>query len=70
MAEVLLVDRAEGVATLTMNRPESMNSLSTELKDALVQALADVGADTSVRAVVLTGSGRGFCVGQDLSEHV
>lgn len=70
MADVLLIDRTDGVATLTMNRPESMNSLSTELKDALVAALADVGADSSVRAVVLTGSGRGFCVGQDLSEHV
>jgi 2-(1,2-epoxy-1,2-dihydrophenyl)acetyl-CoA isomerase len=70
MTDVLLLDRTEGVATLTMNRPESMNSLSTELKDALVQALADVGADASVRAVVLTGSGRGFCVGQDLTEHI
>jgi 2-(1,2-epoxy-1,2-dihydrophenyl)acetyl-CoA isomerase len=70
MADVLLLDRTDGVATLTMNRPESMNSLSTELKDALVQALADVGTDDSVRAVVLTGSGRGFCVGQDLSEHI
>ncbi|HEX8093818.1 enoyl-CoA hydratase-related protein [Jatrophihabitans sp.] len=70
MADVLLLDRTDGVATLTMNRPESMNSLSTELKDALVQALADVGTDDSVRAVVLTGSGRGFCVGQDLGEHI
>ncbi|MDQ1740992.1 MAG: 2-(1,2-epoxy,2-dihydrophenyl)acetyl-CoA isomerase [Pseudonocardiales bacterium] len=70
MADVLLIDRADGVATLTMNRPESMNALSTELKDALVQALADVGTDDTVRAVVLTGSGRGFCVGQDLSEHI
>ena len=70
MADVLLIDRTDGVATLTMNRPESMNALSTELKDALVQALADVGTDDSVRAVVLTGSGRGFCVGQDLSEHI
>jgi 2-(1,2-epoxy-1,2-dihydrophenyl)acetyl-CoA isomerase len=70
MADVLLIDRTDGVATLTMNRPESMNSLSSELKDALVEALADVGADDSVRAVVLTGSGRGFCVGQDLSEHI
>lgn len=70
MADVLLIDRADGVATLTMNRPESLNALSTELKDALVQALAYVGADESVRAVVLTGSGRGFCVGQDLSEHI
>ncbi|MDQ1720328.1 MAG: 2-(1,2-epoxy,2-dihydrophenyl)acetyl-CoA isomerase [Pseudonocardiales bacterium] len=70
MADVLLIDRTDGVATLTMNRPESMNSLSTELKNALVTALADVGSDTEVRAVVLTGSGRGFCVGQDLSEHI
>jgi 2-(1,2-epoxy-1,2-dihydrophenyl)acetyl-CoA isomerase len=70
MADVLLIDRADGVATLTMNRPESMNALSTELKDALVQALADVGTDDSIRAVVLTGSGRGFCVGQDLGEHI
>jgi 2-(1,2-epoxy-1,2-dihydrophenyl)acetyl-CoA isomerase len=70
MADVLLIDRTDGVATLTMNRPESMNSLSTELKDALVQTLADVATDESIRAVVLTGSGRGFCVGQDLSEHI
>lgn len=70
MADVLLVDRTDGVATLTMNRPDSMNSLSTELKDALVQTLADVATDASIRAVVLTGSGRGFCVGQDLSEHI
>jgi 2-(1,2-epoxy-1,2-dihydrophenyl)acetyl-CoA isomerase len=70
MADVLLVDRAEGVATLTMNRPESMNSLSLELKQALLAALTDVAEDRSVRAVVLTGTGRGFCVGQDLAEHV
>ncbi len=70
MAEVLLVDRTDGVATLTMNRPESMNSMSVELKQALLAAVADVRDDASVRAVVLTGTGRGFCVGQDLAEHV
>ena len=70
MADVLLIDRAHGVATLTMNRPDSMNSLSTELKGARVEALAAVAGDESVRAVVLTGSGRGFCVGQDLGEHI
>ena len=69
MAEVLLVERDEGVATLTMNRPESMNSLSVELKEALRDILVEVSADDSVRAVVLVGSGRGFCVGQDLREH-
>jgi 2-(1,2-epoxy-1,2-dihydrophenyl)acetyl-CoA isomerase len=67
---VLLVERSEGVATLTMNRPESMNSLSIALKEALLVAARDVSADPAVRAVVLTGTGRGFCVGQDLREHV
>ncbi|CAN5381567.1 enoyl-CoA hydratase-related protein [soil metagenome] len=70
MADVLLVDRSDGVATLTLNRPESMNSLSVELKVALRDTLADVAEDDSVRAVVLTGTGRGFCVGQDLGEHI
>jgi 2-(1,2-epoxy-1,2-dihydrophenyl)acetyl-CoA isomerase len=68
--DVLLVERGDGVATLTMNRPESMNSLSVRLKEALLDAVADVAGDPAVRAVVLTGSGRGFCVGQDLREHV
>lgn len=70
MADVLLVERGDGVATLTMNRPESMNSLSVALKEALRDTLRDVAADRSVRAVVLAGTGRGFCVGQDLREHV
>jgi 2-(1,2-epoxy-1,2-dihydrophenyl)acetyl-CoA isomerase len=70
MTDVLLVERADGVATVTLNRPESMNSLSVELKQALVTQLDAVARDESVRAVVLTGNGRGFCVGQDLREHV
>src|SRR3954447_22556590 len=70
VSDVLLVERNEGVATLTMNRPESMNSLSVALKEALLDAAQDVAADPAVRAVVLTGTGRGFCVGQDLREHV
>ena len=70
MSDVLLVDRSDGVATLTLNRPESMNSLSVALKEALGAAVEDVCRDDAVRAVVLTGAGRGFCVGQDLSEHV
>ena len=70
MSDVLLVERSEGVATLTLNRPDSMNSLSVELKEALGAAVTEVARDDAVRAVVLTGSGRGFCVGQDLREHV
>jgi 2-(1,2-epoxy-1,2-dihydrophenyl)acetyl-CoA isomerase len=69
MSDVLLLDRAEGVATLTLNRPDSMNSLSTELKQALLQVLPELASDSSVRAVVVTGAGRGFCAGQDLAEH-
>jgi len=70
VSDVLLVDHSDAVATLTLNRPDSMNSLSVELKETLLAALHDVSADSSVRAVVLTGTGRGFCVGQDLREHV
>lgn len=70
MSDELLLDRADGVATLTLNRPESMNSLSVELKVALNTAVDEVSRDDSVRAVILTGAGRGFCVGQDLREHV
>jgi 2-(1,2-epoxy-1,2-dihydrophenyl)acetyl-CoA isomerase len=70
MSDVLQVERTDGVATLTLNRPESMNSLSVDLKLALRSALEEAAADPAVRAVVLTGAGRGFCVGQDLREHV
>ena len=63
------VERAEAVATVTLNRPDRRNALTRELKDALVAALAEVAADPSVRAVVLAGSGPAFCVGQDLGEH-
>ena len=61
---------AHGVATLTLARPEGMNSLTLATKIALRDTLHAVAADSSVRAVVLTGSGRAFCVGQDLKEHV
>lgn len=57
------------VAVLTLNRPDRRNALTRELKEALVAAVAEVGSDTSVRAVVLTGAGKSFCVGQDLAEH-
>jgi 2-(1,2-epoxy-1,2-dihydrophenyl)acetyl-CoA isomerase len=69
MADVVLVERVDAVVTVTLNRPESMNSLSRQLKEELGAALADAAADETVRAVVLTGAGRAFCVGQDLREH-
>lgn len=61
---------ADGVATVTFNRPDTMNSLTTETKVALRDALHQAAADSEARCVVLTGTGRAFCVGQDLKEHV
>ncbi|WP_329175017.1 enoyl-CoA hydratase-related protein [Streptomyces sp. NBC_01477] len=70
MADSVLYEVSEGLATVTLNRPEAMNALDTGTKVALRDALRDAGADPAVRAVLLTGSGRAFCVGQDLKEHV
>lgn len=56
-----------GVATLTLNRPEVLNALNDDLLAALRQGLARAKADAAVRAVVLTGHGRGFCAGADLA---
>ena len=61
---------ADGVATITLNRPEAMNSLDVATKVALRNAVLEAAEDQAVRCVVLTGSGRAFCVGQDLKEHV
>jgi 2-(1,2-epoxy-1,2-dihydrophenyl)acetyl-CoA isomerase len=66
----LLVDRSGAVVTLTLNRPDSLNSLNVELKEALRDTLGALADDPDCRAVVLAGAGRAFCVGQDLREHV
>ncbi|SFQ19243.1 2-(1,2-epoxy-1,2-dihydrophenyl)acetyl-CoA isomerase [Amycolatopsis arida] len=68
--DVLPVTDADGVRTLTLNRPQAYNSLTVELKERLLAALRDAAADDAVRAVVLTGTGKAFCAGQDLKEHV
>lgn len=70
MADTVLHDVTDGLATITLNRPEAMNALNNETKDALRDALEQAGSDTSVRAVLLTATGRAFCVGQDLKEHI
>lgn len=69
MTDSLLVDRNDAVVTLTLNRPEAMNALDIGLKEALRDTLAEIESDRSCRAVVLTGAGNAFCVGQDLREH-
>lgn len=63
-------DVQDGVGTVTLNRSAQMNSLTLDAKVALRDSLHDAAADSAVRCVVLTGSGRSFCVGQDLNEHV
>jgi len=70
MSDSLLVDRTDGVVTLTLNRPDSLNSLNLDLKRALLEAVAAIASDPAARCVVLTGAGRAFCVGQDLKEHI
>lgn len=69
MSDTVLYDLTDGVATVTLNRPDAMNALNTELKVALRDTLAAAAEDAAVRAVLLTGTGRAFCVGQDLAEH-
>ena len=69
MSDTVLISASQGVATITLNRPDALNSLTVELKEALLDAVRQVAADPAVRAVVLTGAGRGFCGGQDLREH-
>lgn len=63
---VVLEKHEQGVATLTLNRPERLNALNNELAAALNEALARAARDASIRAVVLTGTGRAFCAGGDL----
>ena len=67
MSDVLLSERrSEQIHLLTLNRPEQLNAMSAELCQALHDELTALAADRSCRAIVLTGSGRGFCAGVDL----
>ncbi len=65
---ILARDDTDGVCTITLNRPEQFNSLSEELLTAVKAALHDISNDSSVRVVVLAGSGRAFCAGHDLKQ--
>jgi 2-(1,2-epoxy-1,2-dihydrophenyl)acetyl-CoA isomerase len=65
--EALLIGTQDGVRILTLNRPRRLNALTPELHQMLREALASAAADTSVGAVVLTGAGRAFCSGGDVS---
>ncbi len=69
MGENLLFEHADAVATITLNRPDKLNAFTTELHRELAAALDVVEGDATIRAVLLTGAGRGFCAGQDLAER-
>jgi 2-(1,2-epoxy-1,2-dihydrophenyl)acetyl-CoA isomerase len=69
LTDPVLYDVADGVATITLNRPEAMNGLTIATKEALRDAVTAAAEDGAVRCVVLTATGRGFCAGQDLKEH-
>ncbi len=64
----ILFDAADGVATITLNRPDVLNSFNRPMARALRDALDQVAKDDAIRCVVLTGAGRAFCAGQDLAE--
>lgn len=69
-SEVVVLDHEEGVATITLNRPDRLNAMNTEVGDLLRERLHEVALDRSVRCVVLTGAGRAFCAGGDVTRMV
>ena len=66
--ELLLVERSDEYATLTLNRPDKRNALSVQLRDEISDALNELATDTAIKAVVITGAGPVFSAGFDLSE--
>ena len=67
-SDILLVEKSEGVVTVTLNRPEAMNALSQALRKALVETFTALRGDPEAGVVILTGAGRAFCAGLDLKE--
>lgn len=69
MPGTVRIDRADAIAIVTLNRPESLNAVNVEMRHALIDVLEKLNSDAGVKAVVITGAGeRAFCSGQDLSE--
>ncbi|MBB3017357.1 2-(1,2-epoxy-1,2-dihydrophenyl)acetyl-CoA isomerase [Microvirga lupini] len=68
--DFILTERREGYRVITLNRPDRLNSFNEAMHAELMSALLEAEADGSCRALVLTGAGRGFCAGQDLSDRV
>jgi 2-(1,2-epoxy-1,2-dihydrophenyl)acetyl-CoA isomerase len=64
---LVVTHAADGIATITLNRPEKLNALTTALCDELIAALRAASTDSAMRAIILTGAGRAFCAGADLT---
>ncbi|MDB5702849.1 MAG: paaG 1 [Sphingomonadales bacterium] len=69
MPETIEFGISEGVARLTLNRPERLNSFTTQMHGEVAEALAQVTPENGARVLLLTGAGRGFCAGQDLNDR-
>ena len=67
--QTIAVTHADGVSTITLNRPDKLNSFNADMHAALRTALTDIRKEGKTRALVLTGAGRGFCAGQDLGDR-
>lgn len=68
-SETVLTERDQGVLQLTLNRPDRLNSFNAEMHETLQALLTDAASNPEVRSVLITGSGRGFCAGQDLNDR-
>jgi 2-(1,2-epoxy-1,2-dihydrophenyl)acetyl-CoA isomerase len=66
----ILVEQRAGYRVITLNRPDRLNAFNEAMHQALRKAISDAEADASCRALLLTGAGRGFCTGQDLSDRL
>ncbi len=69
MAETVLYEKTENIVTITLNRPDSLNSINRQLRADLAEAITNFDADPDARVAVVTGAGRAFCAGRDLKER-
>jgi len=67
--QTIIVDKANSVANLTLNRPDRLNSFNVQMHEELQTALDDIATDGETRCLMITGAGRGFCAGQDLNDR-
>jgi len=67
--KTIILEKKEGIATITLNRPDALNALSSEMSRELWHAIAQVESDSELRVLVLAGAGRAFCAGEDVKER-